>query len=205
VWLVRRVIALILVLVVLCAGVVMITRLNPTPSRLQALGFDVCDGEPCWRGIKPGMDGTFLRSKLPNLGRSGGDLEEAKDGSVVSVVFSDTASTIDSVSLFSGDITFSLPITIGDIVGQLGTPCRAFNPQRQIIHLIYRTLTISIYMDNSADPRLEANSPPYIISLNRGGFLGGCSRASSSEKWHGLTSVAVYEAHFRRAKRSTQD
>jgi hypothetical protein len=49
-WLLRRVLALWLILAVMFAATLLIARLNRTPNTLQALGFDLCDGEPCFWG-----------------------------------------------------------------------------------------------------------------------------------------------------------
>jgi hypothetical protein len=66
-WLVRRVLVLWVIMLVLCGAVALLVRLNREPGPLQALGFDMCDGEPCWRGIKPGTDWEEARSRIPDL------------------------------------------------------------------------------------------------------------------------------------------
>jgi hypothetical protein len=66
-WLLRRVLALWLISVVLGGMVALLVRLNREPGPLQALGFDVCDGEPCFRGIKVGTGWKEAKSRIPDL------------------------------------------------------------------------------------------------------------------------------------------
>src|SRR5258707_15320662 len=55
IWVIKRVLVLWLTLAAICAAVIGMGRLNPAPDVLQTLGFAVCDGDPCFRGIKVGM------------------------------------------------------------------------------------------------------------------------------------------------------
>jgi hypothetical protein len=66
-----RIVALWLSLVAMCGAIVVTVRLNRTPDRLQTLGFDVCDGEPCFRGITLGMAWEEVRRRLPDAFEGG--------------------------------------------------------------------------------------------------------------------------------------
>jgi hypothetical protein len=48
VWLLRRTLVLWVGLTVICSAIMLIARLNRAPTRLQALGFGVCDGSLRW-------------------------------------------------------------------------------------------------------------------------------------------------------------
>jgi hypothetical protein len=64
-WLIRRTIVVWLILLVMCGAVALVVRLNREPGPLEALGFDACDGEPCFRSIKVGMDWVEASQRLP--------------------------------------------------------------------------------------------------------------------------------------------
>jgi hypothetical protein len=55
-WILRRTLTILFSLAVIFVGVVVLVRLNPAPSTLQQIGFGVCDGELCFRGVKIGMN-----------------------------------------------------------------------------------------------------------------------------------------------------
>src|SRR5947209_1308196 len=55
-WFIGRAALLWLTLIGLCIAGVMLSRADSGPDTLQQIGFDVCGGEPCFRGIKAGAD-----------------------------------------------------------------------------------------------------------------------------------------------------
>src|SRR5258708_28119173 len=57
--------ALSLIVGTLCVVAIAVGRLDRTPSPLQAAGLDLCADEPCFRGIKPGMDWATFQQKFP--------------------------------------------------------------------------------------------------------------------------------------------
>src|SRR5688572_23445239 len=125
-WLVRRVSLISAVLLIIAVGVVVIARVNRSPNRLQALGFDVCEGEPCWRGIRPGMDWETVRNMFPNArigtyaeGQPYLMIDTASEDSSHAYVYSDGASVGRIV--FWRD-HFPLLITPGEIVARYGSP-----------------------------------------------------------------------------------
>jgi hypothetical protein len=154
-WLVRRVILVTVFLAVLCAGVVLVARANRTPSRLQALGFDVCEGEPCWRGIRPGMDWALVREMFPNArigtyaeGQPYLMIDTASEDSSHAYVYSDGASVARIV--FWRD-HFPLLITPGEIVARYGSPrCLVLGGYNAVpvfdATMLYSTLRISSHI-----------------------------------------------------------
>src|SRR5689334_22920162 len=64
-WFLTRLSILWLVLALLCAVAVCAGRLDHSPTKSQALGFDVCDGEPCIRGLKSDMDLLTVKKMFP--------------------------------------------------------------------------------------------------------------------------------------------
>src|SRR5262245_22764828 len=72
-WMIRRVVVSVAMLVMIFAGTVLIGRSNHAPSRLEALGFDVCASEPCFRGIKVGTDWKTANARVPEQDMVSGD------------------------------------------------------------------------------------------------------------------------------------
>src|SRR6266849_4982225 len=103
-WLIQRLLIVWLIFCVVCAATIALGRLDHTPTTLQTLGFDTCDGDPCFRGLKPGMDWAFLA--VPNYLSSSADL-------VIS-------QTLDRKFINTIQISFTdldvLPITMGKLL-----------------------------------------------------------------------------------------
>src|SRR5258708_5488550 len=64
-WLIRRLLILWLIFCIVCAAAIALGRLDHTPTTLQTLGFDTCDGEPCFRGLKIGANWAKVQSIFP--------------------------------------------------------------------------------------------------------------------------------------------
>src|SRR3954452_17027042 len=66
-WFVVQALVLSLIVTTLCAAAIGVGRLDHTPSPLQAVGLGICGGEPCFRGIKPGMGWSVVQKQFPTL------------------------------------------------------------------------------------------------------------------------------------------
>jgi hypothetical protein len=64
-----------LALSLLCAGVILSSRLGHGPGPLQALGISLCDAEPCYHGLSLGMDWYQLQDSHPEAIRNDAYLE----------------------------------------------------------------------------------------------------------------------------------
>src|SRR5258707_14914695 len=73
-WLIRRLLILWLIFCIVCAAAIGLGRLDHTPTTLQTLGFDTCDGDPCFRGLKPGMDWAKVQALISEGTSDGTDL-----------------------------------------------------------------------------------------------------------------------------------
>jgi hypothetical protein len=183
-WLVRRVILVMLVLAVLCAGAVVVARVARPPDRLQALGFEVCDGEPCWRGVKPGMAWATVRVMFPN-GRVGTsvlgqphlmiDIDSAESSHAY--IYSDGA-TIERIVIWRDH--FPLPVTPGEIVARYGSPrCVVIGGFNSVpifdSTMLYATLRVSSHLPYSYERaqqrysfRVALDVPVQSLSFQRG-------------------------------------
>src|ERR1041385_3523867 len=64
-WLLRRLSIVCVSVGVFCSTPIVLGRLNGAPDKLQALGLGMCDGEPCFRGIKVGTDWASVLALFP--------------------------------------------------------------------------------------------------------------------------------------------
>jgi hypothetical protein len=121
-WLLQRVLAISLILAVMFAAALLVARLNRTPDSLQALGFDVCDGEPCFRGIKLGTDWQEARNRFP----------EAQEGKYFMDAALNNGASV-SLSSYNGKVNLimvsygrnGLPaLNAGEVILRYGWPCR---------------------------------------------------------------------------------
>jgi hypothetical protein len=125
-WLVRRVLALWLLLLVLCGMVTLIIRRDRVPDRLRTLGFDVCDGTLCFGNIRSGMRWADAQA-LPNAssGSGGNYLAVASDWltpAYLELWPSEDGQTVRFMRL--GTPARQVPLMIGDMATYLGRPCR---------------------------------------------------------------------------------
>jgi hypothetical protein len=195
-WLVRRVTVVGLLLVVLSASVVAVSRQNRSPTPLKALGFDVCDDGLCWRGLKPGMPRETALSIFPDLDNR--YPMAVDDAGIIAV---QTTSIVETIGIEANDRLQGLPITVGDIVAYSGPPCRALVDLGKIT-LFYPTMIVLFGFESaSLDLRLQTNSSPDIITLTKMAPDGGCDLISRVDigVWQGFTSIEHYWALFERA------
>jgi hypothetical protein len=203
-WMIRRTAVIVATLAVICAAVVGIARTNAVPSRLQALGFGVCEGEPCWRGIKVGMRWEEAKRRLPEA------IEQYEHGLLylisalkssepvtIKMMASDGFVSFISVSQQGAASVFPL-IKAGDIIVRYGPPCRVtiipinFGPAQLRLH--FPTLTIEVYHPiRSSATRLRVDSGVYSFNVSREDN-GACERSTDTwiRPWYGFTSLMVY-------------
>jgi hypothetical protein len=181
------------------------TRLNRTPNQLQALGFDMCGDELCWRGVKPGMTTASLRTRFPDIEKTR-ILENVQGVWTVSVQLSGDPLIVETLTMTTYGPKNFLPVTAGEIVEQFGVPCQIAVGDTVIP--IYQTITVWFLTSNlshSADKRLQVDSSPYVFMMRRKPanpfekclWRIGLSRTYA---WRGFTSVAKYHAPYRRVR-----
>jgi hypothetical protein len=213
-WLVRRVLLIALTLALIFAAVVVLVRLNPAPSTLQQLGFGVCAGEPCFRGIKLGMDWEKAQKLIPNSVMIGNSLDvpinigNFKNTEIYRQVHD---AYVDRIILprISGNKTAS-EILAGDVVVSYGVPCRlgllydADTPSGIVLQYPQLAIWLDVQPGNSLNPngvRLRPDSPTFMFSIANDSAWGTCERSvlEVAGTWQGFTSVDVYLARFLRA------
>jgi hypothetical protein len=122
-WLLRRVLTVGFVLFGTCIVAIVVARISRAPGPLQAFGFDVCDGEPCFWGIRLGMDWQTVQAKTTEDQQLFSNLVEFEIENHVIAVRQDkgTVSQIKLSTRNSG--TRAGRLTVGAIIAQYGPPC----------------------------------------------------------------------------------
>jgi hypothetical protein len=210
---------LVLALALSCTVVVVIARASAGPDRLAALGFGVCDGEPCFRGIKPGMSWEETRHRLPDAIESREfrvhlELSVNKDGiDSVGIWPSEDAKTVAAIIPTAKDY---MPFTPGDVMLRYGPPCSVYifyaDSIPGVMRLIYPNIDIAVHIRigdyfNPQQPpefRLQVGSPVWEILIVKESSFGTCDTPISEGYgpefglWHGFTSPYVYGTRTRR-------
>lgn len=212
-WLLRRVLTIWLVLAVIGAGVVLIARANSAPNRLQALGFDLCGGNPCFRGIKPGAVWTEVSRLLPNVVSAFPMLEfpiNRVDNTSAVFYPSRNGKVVETIELKLG-IGLQHGLTIGDVVARLGQPCRivffAGTRGGTIANVTFPGVTLNVFvpMSEAGIYRLRHDLPINIVWLASNDLARAFCNCDQDEAafqdcnpWNGFTSMAVYHARIKR-------
>jgi hypothetical protein len=182
-WLVRRVILVTVFLAVLCAGVVLVARANWTPSRLQTLGFGMCNGDPCWQGLKAGMEWN-----KPVVSRMIGD----GLGPFFEITYGISSDTPLIGTLYVKQVReHPQPMTAGEIISFYGPPCNVLN-FGNVLYMIYPTMVVEIYLVYSPPVYVSPNTT--IVNLYM--FVSApdrCVNRTQFSSWHGFTSYSVVE------------
>jgi hypothetical protein len=205
-WVFQRVLVLWLIMLALCGVIVLVVRLNRMPGPLQALGLSLCDGEPCFRGIKPGIALAEVSKRLPAVRDNGPFLELPLDGidfGYAIFMESREGSTVASISI-SG-VMQTIPITPGQMVSFYGPPCRVVLVEESGIQLRlemrYPGMSVGYIINDyyQLDGRLELDmfaEKFWILSAES----DPCNEDTPTiGTWHGFTSGAVYLTRNRRA------
>jgi hypothetical protein len=210
-WLIRRACVVWAILLAMCAGIVGIVRAQGGLDRLQAMGFGVCEGEPCFRGIKVGMDWAAARRlRSESSGKVAEDspllifVPDKNTGNAIVVNPTEDGKTVSSITFESNSSPTSWP-SAADVIQRFGYPCGVFiaawnEDGTGGIFLIYPKMTTYIAVQDS---RLSLDSPSWsLIIQERNSAYISCLASSKEYKgpWYGFTLLKdVYRARNRRA------
>jgi hypothetical protein len=199
IWLLRRVLAIWLIFAVMFAAVVVIVRLDQKPHPMRVFGFDDCEGEACFRGIKFGTDWTKVARldsivvldsyrdlkgivrqqsylRIDNLGSTTVPIYGA-DRSVVSIYITPPHEPAPSFKPLPG-------FTTGDVIAEYGLPCRVLAIRDPIntretsvpwlIYLLYPKFQVLAELDYVAtNLRLPMSLPFRSLEITRRDFPDG--------------------------------
>jgi hypothetical protein len=195
-------------LCLICTAVVVLSRLDHAPSALQLYGIDLCDGEPCFQGLKVGTDWTKVQDLFPEaINKQLIELPSNVTGLAHAAIFaSEDMTSLEGISVYS---MFPddppLPFKAGDVIAQFGSPCRIYLwysdefPANMI--LVYPRMTVRtdpILGDgiaNALDFRLQLDSPVSVLRIAaKNNSYGSCSDVVLNVfgPWRGFTAADIY-------------
>jgi hypothetical protein len=212
-WLLRRVLTIWFILIGSCAAAVLLARVIQAPGALQALGFDVCDGEPCFRGVKPGTDWAKVERLLPDVVRERSFLVlPINAAGIKSVVFernNNAERIVGLIALSSARPNKEYPFTPAAMISRFGPPCRVqffeIDDLLMAVYMVYPTMVVtfpnwaSSNRSPSPDFRFRLDMPAYEFWIKTGP-PETCQMATNKfGTWQGFTTASVYYARYRRA------
>ncbi len=193
---IRRLVGMVLFFVVLCAMAMLLGRSNPPSNALSALGFGPCDGVPCYRGLRAGMDWSQIQGAGIKGTVSGNLLTALVDSSSNSWlnIFQSKDNHIAGIVVYPDD-NASVPfITVSDVILEYGIPCGvlpifADNNQSILAEMVltYPTLEIFVAVDDGyvRTNTLRINSRILRIHMQK-------PENSCYGVWRGFASAMTY-------------
>jgi hypothetical protein len=205
--LLRHVLALWLLLTVTFVAALLVARLNRTPDALQALGFDLCNGVPCFKGIKLGMDWEGAQKVASYAVIENSYLEfpiNVPNEESITIRPSNTKQWITVIDFYNIRKANRPLLKISEIIAHYGPPhCLGLLTTEGKIFLFYSGFGVFVY--GSPDPvhfRLEANHPAYGFFVDSTDPQITCNPVWPGQTvfspWRGFTSAEVYESRSRR-------
>ncbi|MBX3081795.1 MAG: hypothetical protein KF716_09185 [Anaerolineae bacterium] len=201
---VRWLIGLMVVSGLLLAAVVGLARQDRTPSALQRLGYDLCERQPCFRGVGIGMGWREARDALKGEGRltSASQLTiEIGELNLARVELSTNEIGQVGMILSVHEATANgLDVMLGEVMVMYGAPCRIgrmSGGQVDRFVLVYPTMAVLV---NSAIVQIQTPAPIVTIrpnsrvediSIYANGFMGDCVSAPWG-LWRGFASSETY-------------
>jgi hypothetical protein len=201
-WLLQRVLALWFIMLALCGVVALLVRLNREPGPLEALGFDGCDGAPCFRRISVGAiwSETYRAiSEANENSTSNVYIRETVDRGIVTVSLLSDGKTVGRIALQPDPAS---RLSVADIMQRFGYPCVAFVVPEDVVAyssmiLTYPKFEVTVFLQNS---RLAMDSLVSMLSLREPPDSSAVCNISLRDEgpWRGFTSASVYLARNRR-------
>jgi len=181
---------------IFCALAVGAGRLDRTPSKLEVFGLDLCDGEPCFRGVKAGTDWVIVKKAFPQgVEKETYDLgapSDMLDLQQIEFFPSDNHKIAESIQVTTKAAN-PIPVSAGDVLMQYGPPCYVeLGDIPGSMTIIYPKMTVQLNMIASDDHHLQLNSA--ISGLEIHNYLRQCHEKTSANSgpWHGFISMEEY-------------
>ncbi len=187
----RLTMMLCLLMTSIVGGAVLYARTRSSPGELQALGFGICGGRPCFMGITPGV--TSWQDAREVLEKNGGQ-QLSMDGTYatysignvrVDVNYLDNTDSVYALFVM-GEHGTSLQATARDTLSYLGLPC-AFYLDVESTPQLSLTYPHIFLMASLADPRISPVTP-----INYIGIQAGRAYCNVSVPWLGFTKSSRY-------------
>ena len=168
---------------------------HPQPNELQALGFDLCDGKPCFWGITPGIttydQATAILSKEYPLKQLNPDI--ALDIQDKGFVIRRDAGLIDGIYMGA----YSSGYSLSDLIKLYGLPCEVIEVSPTITSansfaLVYRAKMIA-WLSGTQEISLKTTLDSLEIDPPNSALLcESRSKYPADKIWRGFASFPVY-------------
>lgn len=191
----RHVIAIWVVAILLLGAVLLYSRLSSPPNDLEALGLGLCDGQPCFMGIIPGVstweDVTPILKRFDDLDTYGlfasGRLKD-----IYINITSSTSRIITSVEFVPVMNNGNLGVSLRAIMQGLGAPCVVgFLRENSHPRLIFPAMSADVLLDRA---RLtDAALADYLLIIPKNDAVQRCTNTSMSLiRWKGFAALGHY-------------
>src|SRR5258708_3202324 len=161
---VRRIVALWLIMIALCIAAIALGRTDHRPNALDKLGFTMCGDKPCYRGVTMGMDWATAKALLPDAREDDGALSLALEGTTADTktyrfITIGTYPVVSSIE-YTNSSEAPPQITVAQLIQQFGIPCRVALNQIDAPEfiLLFPHLTASVISTEVVDHRLQFTS-----------------------------------------------
>jgi hypothetical protein len=220
-WLMRRMLGVYLLLLLISAGVIGVARLNRAATALERIGFALCEGQPCFMGIKPGSSWQEAERHLAAIlvtapGSEGLNVRISEANiALMRIISTDQRDAVEMILPVHERAGIPLELTLGDVLLLYGAPCRAGRmvdvgsvTMRDRFVLVYPSMVI---MSTAAVWQAQDPAPLVIMRpagrihelwLMQQSFVGSCATAPFAT-WHGLASSATYFREYLRERESS--
>lgn len=199
-----RVIAVLLVMVAIPTGLtIAASRAVPPATTFHRIGFDLCDGLPCFRGVVPGHS-AWQEALILTADHSGD--HSAEMPLVTGKLTFYRHATRPLVYSFGYLVPSSArtPLTLADLVRAVGPPCRVqfgmeWKTQALLIFQFGWAITTSVDGRLSMDSRVTDftfTAPDYLLDIYP--ETNGCPGLGAGQlrsAWRGFATLS----HYRRA------
>jgi hypothetical protein len=183
--------ALFVIATALTSGVIAFAQALGGDNPLQAYGFEVCDGKPCFMGVMPGMDLTKAQALLQARGVSipppESRIEVHIDSGLVAIYPNKDHKIVSEISLeLLGEKARNQFPALGNMILQYGQPCRVLAPDYTIVVWYPHSRIVA----RTVGDRLGLQFKLLSIFMNN---KDNCFREDEA-RWAGFTTLARYRA-----------
>jgi len=171
------------------------------------VGVDVCEGNPCFKGVRIGMDWAQAENAFPYATMQDSYLHIPSniEGTRIGIFPSKNGKSVYAISFeMQTESGAGLPFKADEVIAQYGMPCRVYleygdsYPGNMII--IYPTMTVRFNLqvknpDDSYDYRLQMDTPVLDFTMVENGDSWTTCEGIATQQfgpWHGFTSANRY-------------
>lgn len=161
-------------------------RSHAETPKLEAIGFSMCNDRLCFLGIAPGV--TPRGKALDILAEHGAvqpNLSFSIGSQVISVEYDSQRQVVGNLSMMD-KTHIPLPLTVGDTMQYLGTPCKFDVGMDGIIFLYFSHTIVTLISESSG-----VNPTTRIIDIDLTSESSYCS--NHPIQWPGFTTYTRYE------------